>query len=282
LRERIAELAPRVLIYVSCAPRSLARDAWDLARLGFAPQNFTPFDLIPFSDAVEVLCEFVPVAVTPPRVVYEDERFLAVEKAPHEMTTPQHGHARSLFERVRLLPGAEKAVPIHRLDSGTSGLCLFARREDHVHLLKQALSQGEKRYQALVKGRTHDKGAIRRPLREGPRVLEARTRYTRRALVGGHSLLEVRPEQGRTHQIRKHFSGLGHPLLGDTRYGDPASNAYFWHRHGLDRTFLHLESVVLTLGDGPVELRCELAPDLLAVLESLKGGSDRSNPGFGD
>src|SRR4030095_12166285 len=106
-------LAPRVLIYVSCAPRTLARDAWDLARLGFAPQNFRPFDMLALSDAVEVLAEFAPVDVPPPHVVYEDERLVAVEKAPHEVTIRQGGHTRSLLERVRLLPGAAQAMPIH-------------------------------------------------------------------------------------------------------------------------------------------------------------------------
>ncbi len=269
LRERIAMLAPRVLVYVSCDPRSLARDAWDFARQGFSP-SFVPFDLIPLSDAVEVVGEFSPGKVPTPRVLADVNGLLAVEKAPFEAVTPHADHPSSLLARVRLLPGAEEAVPVHRLDTGTSGVCLFARSNRQVEPLKRALAAGQKRYLALAKGRTHDKGTIKRPLREGPAVFEASTRYVRRALVGGHSLLEVRPEQGRTHQIRKHLAGIGHPLLGDTRYGDRASNSYFWHRHGLDRTFLHLSLLELELDGRTLELRSELSPDLAAVLDSLR------------
>ncbi len=269
LRERIAALAPRLLVYVSCDPRSLARDAWDFVRQGFAP-SFTPFDLIPLSDAVEVLAEFSPGAIPPPRVLLETDALIAVEKLPYEAVTEEPDQRGSLLARVRRLPGAEHAVPLQRLDTGTSGVCLFARAPREVDALKRALSAGEGRYVALAKGITHDKGTIKRPLREGSAVFEARTRYVRRAVVGGHSLLEVRLEQGRAHQIRKHLSGIGHPLLGDTRYGDRGSNSYFWHRHGLDRGFLHLERVVLSHGGKELALDCALSPDLAAVLESLR------------
>jgi len=89
--------------------------------------------------------------------------------------------------------------------------------------------------------------------------------------VGGHSLLAVLPEQGRTHQIRRHLAGIGHPVVGDARYGDPRTNQHFEHRHGLDRTFLHLSFLRLQRAGGPLELRSDLAPDLAAALDSLAG-----------
>ncbi|HOU90091.1 MAG TPA: RNA methyltransferase, partial [Polyangiaceae bacterium] len=100
---------------------------------------------------------------------------------------------------------------------------------------------------------------------------EATTRYTRQRVVGGHSLLAVLPEQGRTHQIRRHLAGIGHPVVGDARYGDPRTNQHFEHRHGLDRTFLHLSFLRLQRAGGPLELRSDLAPDLAAALDSLAG-----------
>jgi 23S rRNA pseudouridine955/2504/2580 synthase len=69
--------------------------------------------------------------------------------------------------------------------------------------------------------------------------------------------------------VRRHLAGIGHPVLGDERHGDRASNAHFEHAHGLDRSFLHLESVTLRIDDREIVLRDALAPDLAAVLESL-------------
>ena len=163
-------------------------------------------------------------------------------------------------------------VNIHRLDRGTSGVCWFARRPELVAPLAHALEQGEKTYTALVRGITRAKGKIDRPLREAGKSIAALTRYRRREVTGGHSLLELRPEHGRKHQLRRHLSSIGHPILGDERYGQASANRHFEHRHGLDRTFLHCAAVRLELPSGPCEVRSELPGDLRAVLDSLAGG----------
>jgi 23S rRNA-/tRNA-specific pseudouridylate synthase len=173
-------------------------------------------------------------------------------------------------------------MALHDLDSAASGVCLFARSKQHARSLHEALAAGEQRYVALVRGKSRDKGSVNRTLKEGSRAVEARTRYVRRALVAGHSLLEVRPDRNRSDQIGKHLASLGHPLLGDSRHGDKSSNSFFWHRHGLERSFLHLESVELELGGHQVVVRSELAPDLAAVLESMKRAGDGMPPAFGD
>lgn len=269
VRKILGALAPRALVYVSCEPKTLARDADDFARLGFALGSITPFDMIPLSSAVEAVATFSPGSAPVPRVLFEDGSLVAVSKAPHEPVTPQGEHARSLLERVRALPGAEGAVPVHRLDLGTSGVTLFARTPDDVPELARALAAGEKHYVALVRGIARKRGQVTRPLKEAGVTRTARTRYVRRSVVGGHSLLDVTPEAGRTHQIRRHLAGIGHPVLGDDRYGDRASNAHFEHAHGLDRSFLHLERVTLVVGGEERTLEDELAPDLGAALESL-------------
>src|SRR6185295_13913127 len=102
-----------------------------------------------------------------------------------------------------------------------------------------AAETGRKIYLAGVKGITPIKGAVARALREEGRVQTARTRYRRLAVVSGHSLVRVVPEEGRTHQIRRHLAGIGHPVLGDARYGHAPTNRYFEERNALDRTFLH-------------------------------------------
>jgi 23S rRNA (uracil1939-C5)-methyltransferase len=271
VRRFIGEFAPRALAYVSCDPTTLARDADVLARFGFALERVTPFDMIPLSEAVETIATFRRGAPPPPRVLFEDEALVAVSKSPHEPTTPQGEHEHSLLERVRALPGCERAVPVHRLDVGTSGVCLFARSPERVAPLAQALASGTKEYVALVRGIARKQGHIARPLKEAGVERAARTRYVRRNVTGGHSLVCASPEQGRTHQVRRHLAGIGHPVLGDQRYGDRASNTHFEHAHGLDRSFLHLEAITLTLGGTTHALRDELAPDLGAVLASLNG-----------
>lgn len=113
--------------------------------------------------------------------------------------------------------------PINRLDVGTSGLVLMSADAEVRGRLGAlfAAHAVEKRYLALVFGRPHAKGVVRRPLQDARRgrPLPAITRFWRRRVLGGFSLLELRPETGRKHQLRRHLQGLGHSIVGDTRYG---------------------------------------------------------------
>jgi 23S rRNA (uracil1939-C5)-methyltransferase len=269
VRIAIAAAGPQRLVYVSCEPRTLGRDLAHFAELGLFPESVQPWDMIPHSDAVETLAILVPSSAPLPRVVYEDERLIAVDKPAHLPTTPQGEHTHSLLSAVRKLPNAAAAVPVHRLDLGTSGVCLFAREPGAVKSLADALAGGQKQYLALVRGVTHKRGRIDRAFNDGSGVREAVTRYERREIVGTHSLICAMPETGRRHQIRRHLAGIKHPLLGDARYGHPATNRHFEERHGLDRPFLHLARVELA-GERPLTLVSELAVELRVVLESLR------------
>jgi len=269
VRADLSRVAASLLLYVSCEPTTLCRDAADLVRRGFAVRSLSPYDMMPLTEEVETLAVLVPAHPAPPVVLHADDRLIAVVKCPHEPTTPQGEHAGSLLARVRLLQGAEQAVPVHRLDAGTSGVCLFARRPEHVARLASALAGGEKEYVALARGIVREKGSIRRPLPERGRPQAARTRYARREVVGGHSLISVRPDEGRKHQIRRHLASIGHPVVGDERYGDGRTNQHFAMRHFLDRTFLHCARIRLSL-ETPLELTAPLSPDLELVLESLR------------
>jgi 23S rRNA (uracil1939-C5)-methyltransferase len=269
VRVALAALSPRLISYVSCEPETLARDLVHFALLGYRARGIQGFDMIPWSDAIESWAELEPGPPPAPRVLFEDALSLALNKLPHEPTTPQGESASSLLERARQTLGEPELTPVHRLDIGTSGVCWFARRPEHVARLAQALQQGEKTYLALARGITHNKGKIDRPLLDAGRPRSALTRYRRRAIVGGHSLLELRPEHGRKHQLRRHLASIGHAILGDARYGQAASNRHFEHRHGLDRPFLHCAALRLTLERGPVEISAPLAGDLAAVLDGL-------------
>ncbi|HKP59793.1 MAG TPA: pseudouridine synthase, partial [Polyangiales bacterium] len=266
LRAQLAALAPRVLIYVSCDPERLARDLADFSRRGLRPSALTPFDLLPLAADVESVVTLQPGAAAQPAVLYEDSELLVVDKPPHLPTVPQREHPGSLLEQLQQRHGSELR-PVHRLDLGTSGVCLFAKTAAAASRYAAELAAGQKHYVALVRGRVHDKGIIKKPLAEDGKQREALTRYTRKQLISGHSLVRVRPVQGRTHQVRRHLAAIGHPVLGDERYGDAPSNRHFEHLHGLDRTFLHLQRLEL----GELQFEAALPADLESVLRSLRG-----------
>jgi len=160
---------------------------------------------------------------------------------------------------------------VHRIDLETSGVVLFGETQSVRGAISAFFVRGEveKRYCAVVFGRTRAKGTIRRPLddeRRG-RPLEAVTRYRLREALGGFSYVSLRPEHGRKHQLRRHMHGMGHAIVGDTRYPGPlqvripAFPARLW---------LHAER--LTLPDG----RTWVAPLPTALqlnLDALRAGA---------
>jgi 23S rRNA (uracil1939-C5)-methyltransferase len=161
---------------------------------------------------------------------------------------------------------------LHRLDAGTSGVCLFARRAEDTRSLQSALAdpRSARRYLALVRGVARARGRIARPLHEGGRALPAETRYRRLAVAGGHAFLEVSPGSGRTHAIRRHLAAIGEPVLGDERHGHAPSNRHLFERYFLDRPFLHCASIEIPEpGNRMLRVESPLAPDLAAVLVRL-------------
>lgn len=273
VRMGIAAAAPRFVVMVSCEPATMARDLAHLVRLGYRAQRIEAWDLLPQSEAVEGLVILERAEPPTPRILYQDEHLIAVDKPPFVTTTPQSEYDSSLLRVVNQLDGAEAAVAVHRLDRDTSGVCLFARKPNYVHDLAQALAAGQKTYIALAQGVTHKKGRITKPLRDGRTLQEATTEYRMSERVGTHSLLNVFPKHGRKHQIRKHLAMVGHPLIGDTRHGKASTNRHFEERHGLDRPFLHCARIVLALPSREIRIESPLAPDLSAVLESVRSSA---------
>jgi 23S rRNA (uracil1939-C5)-methyltransferase len=272
-REALGRTELDKLVYVSCEPATLARDLAHFARLGLGVASLQPVDMMPHTEEIETVVTLVPAPVPPPRVLFEDDELLAVDKDPYEPTTPQGEHARSLWARVRALPGCAEAQPIHRLDRDTSGVCLFAKHASFVHGFALALGAetAQKTYLALARGVTHGKGTLSKPLVEAGKSMAVTTRYRRRAIVGGHSLLEVSPREGKKHQIRRHLASVGHPVVGDERHGDEKTARYFAEKHGLDRTFLHCHRIALVhpRTGATLELVSPLPADLEALLASL-------------
>jgi 23S rRNA (uracil1939-C5)-methyltransferase len=274
-REWLSRVEPQLIAYVSCDPDTLARDLDHFARLGYAATQLRPLDMIPLTDEVETVAFLRRTGVPTPRVVFDDPEILVVEKGPHEPTIPQGEYAGSLLSRARRIPGAENAVPVHRIDIGTSGLVMLAKDARFVQAWAEALGAATTRkiYVAAARGVTPSKGAITRELREDGKLYPARTRYRRLAVAAGHSVLRVIPEQGRTHQIRRHLAAIGHPVLGDERYGHAPTNRFFEEKNGLDRAFLHCVRIEFLHPRTGARLILEapLPGDLRAVLERTSG-----------
>jgi 23S rRNA pseudouridine1911/1915/1917 synthase len=165
---------------------------------------------------------------------------------------------------------------VHRLDRDTSGVLVVARSEQAQRLLQQALAQRriEREYLALVMGRPPARsGTIDAPIGRDPRdrtrmavgggfPREARTHFTLERALREHTLLRLRLETGRTHQIRVHLQAIGHPVAGDPVYG--AAGAL-----GLERQFLHAARLAFEhpLTGEPIEVRSPLPEDLRRALE---------------
>ena len=250
---------PKAVVMVSCEPRTFARDLAVLSTYGWATSEVRPLDLMPRTSQVEAFALAVPGPPAGLTVLATLADGVVVQKPPFLPTVPHPEWPSSALNLVqRDHPDYQ---PAHRLDAGTSGVVLFSRRGSG------ALEGAEKTYTALVRGIVRRHGTLRQPLDERGERLDAETRFERVAVVGGHSLVRVRLVTGRTHQIRRHFAGIGNPVLGDDRYGDPRSDAFLFARHGLHRPFLHAEELVLATGE---RVTCPLAPDLAMVLESLR------------
>jgi RluA family pseudouridine synthase len=165
-------------------------------------------------------------------------------------------------------------MPVHRLDKEVSGVMLYALHPEAHRFLNNAFEKREvhKTYQALVHGViTEDQGVITRPIREfgsgrmGVDDLKGKPSETRFSVLkrtDRFTLVELYPQTGRRHQLRVHLYSIGHPIVGDMRYGDKAL------QQGLPRLMLTSTGIDLTLPSGKQLLIQNVIPDdFVACLE---------------
>jgi 23S rRNA pseudouridine1911/1915/1917 synthase len=168
---------------------------------------------------------------------------------------------------------------VHRLDKDTSGLLVVAKNERALRFLSNQFKERttEKVYTALLHGHLSPvQGEIEAMIGRDPRYRQrmaivangraARTGYRVLRYVGPYTLVDVLLYTGRTHQIRVHFSALGHAVVGDPVYGPRQAPP------GLTRQFLHATRLRLRLPstNEPMEFVSPLPPDLAAFLHSLE------------
>lgn len=221
----------------------------------------------------------------PLEIIHQDGDIAVINKPAGLVTHPAPGNYRhtlvnALLFHIGELSNVNPLRPgiVHRLDKDTSGLLVIAKNNQaHLFLARQFSDHTiKRRYIALVKGRVEfSEGVIELPIRRHPLKREsmsvgygqearyARTRYRVLKRFKDYTFLELEPFTGRTHQLRVHLLSLGHPILGDVKYG---------RKNGLDRLFLHAFSLGFvhpkTLKF--VEFKSDIPPEFEKFLSALR------------
>jgi 23S rRNA pseudouridine955/2504/2580 synthase len=215
--------------------------------------------------------------------IFEDEEILVLNKPaglavqPGQEILKRHTVIGMLESRYR--PRGVLPKLVHRLDKETSGLLLVAKGEDAAMELRECFEAGRvhKEYLCLVAGRLpRDEGTIDFPLpgRDG-KAVSALTHFKVAKRFSATTLVRVRIETGRRHQIRLHFARLGYPVVMDSQHGDFAFNRIFRKNYGLKRQFLHAAKIAFEYGGKKKVWIAPVPEDLKRTLTALQSGLPR-------
>ena len=224
---------------------------------------------------------------TPFPILYEDEALIAINKPIGILVhrTRISEDKQFVLQLLRNQIGY-RIYPIHRLDRATSGVLIFGKNKEGAGLLSQQFRDKkiEKQYLGIIRGYVEDAATIDYPLAKETWLpkKEAISHYKRLAQTeinvpigryetARYSLVEVRLETGRRHQIRRHFSHLRHPVIGDKKHGDVKHNKYWTNEFGIPRMLLHAQHLQFnhpttgknTLIYAPIDSAFQAALDLL-------------------
>ncbi len=223
-------------------------------------QKLRPDDVVAVDYDIKQLEEIPTIRLD---VLYEDEDCVVVVK-PLGLLTHSKGEFNpeatvETWLRSRTKMTGHRAGIVHRLDRATSGVMICAKTPTALSWLQKQFSQRKtkKTYFAVVKGHLKQPEAlIDMPIERNPKApatfrvgvngKSARTLYKVVEESEHYSLLELKPETGRTHQLRVHLAHLGHPIVGDYMYGGEVSERLFLHAYQLELTLLSRERKVFT------------------------------------
>ena len=214
-------------------------------------------------------------------IVYEDEDILVINKPANMPIHPSLNHYENTLANAVCYYYESKGIPytfrcVNRLDKNTSGLTILAKHMLSSAILSEqvAVRQIHREYLAIVQGETPSNGTINAPIgRKASSTIErhidyengehAVTHYTQIETKNGYTLLSLKLETGRTHQIRVHMSGIGHPLIGDFLYNEDS--------HEIDRQALHSHRLCFThpITKKPLEFIVPMPTDMQTFWNSL-------------
>jgi tRNA pseudouridine65 synthase len=231
-------------------------------------------------------------------ILYQDDDLVAINKPSgllvHRSLIDRHETAFAL-QQTRDQIG-QFVYPVHRLDKPTSGVLLFALSSDIARQLTQQFTDKavQKRYLAVVRGYTEKEGKIDYALKQQlDKMTDAKavqdkaaqtavTQYRREAVVelpfavgryatARYSLLSLRPETGRKHQLRRHLKHIFHPIVGDTSHGDGKHNAFFRAHFDCYRLLLHADQLALThpVSQDKIVIKAPLEVDFKTIVDAL-------------
>jgi 23S rRNA pseudouridine955/2504/2580 synthase len=231
------------------------------------------------------------VAAVAEAVIFEDKHFLAIDKPSGIASHGGSGVSHGAIELLRAARPDQHLELVHRLDRDTSGVLVFAKTRAGLTGLQAAIRAGEvtKQYLCLMVGHPpkarFDVNAplLKSVLQGGERMVRVSdngkpslTFFREMEQLTGARLMQATLGTGRTHQIRVHAAHIGHPLAGDTKYGDREANKRFREK-GLQRLFLHAAHMGFELEGRAYGFSAPLPDDLKNVLDALgnKGKSNR-------
>ena len=213
-------------------------------------------------------------------LLFEDENIVAVNKP--EGLASIHDSAGEVADLQSILNEhyKTKIFVVHRLDKEVSGVILYAKNEKtHKFMNTQFAEQiVKKSYTALVHGIVEkEEGEIKFPIREfgsGRMGIDkakgkpCKTFFSRNEKIKSYTLLELNPTTLRRHQLRVHLYAIGHPIVGDVRYGEKEMQEKF------PRLMLHAKSVCFSLPDKPeIKIEAPLAATFTSFINDLKNNS---------
>lgn len=220
-------------------------------------------------------------------ILFEDDHFVGINKPTGILVhrTPISEDKVFVLQLLRKQL-QQRLYPVHRLDRATSGVLIFAKTSEAAAALAALFrtKQVQKTYLAVVRGFLETEGRIDYPLlhENGQIRQEAITFYQNLAEVelpipvgryptARYTLLKIWLETGRRHQIRRHFSHLRHPIIGDKRHGDVKHNKFFQEHFNLPRLLLHATRLEFQhpLMDNTISLTAPLDSLFLKALDAL-------------
>ncbi len=220
-------------------------------------------------------------------IIYQDEVIVIVNKPTGLLVhrSPIAADASEFAIQVLRDQIGQKVFPVHRLDRKTSGLLVFALNEEVNKLMQMAFMNRavEKKYLALVRGFIAEKGTIDYALtNESGKVQEAITHFqllqqfeieipNGKFSTARYSLVEVNPETGRMHQIRKHFAHIFHPIIGDRPHGCNKQNKLFLEKWGMNSMLLHANELSFKhpISNQEMTFKAPLPADFNLTIERL-------------
>ena len=224
------------------------------------------------------------------QIVFEDQNILIVNKSRGLLLQQDGDETHQSLDKIVSDYLKTTAMPVHRLDKDTSGLCIFAKNKKVAEEMSKIFndrSQIEKHYLTLVAGSITEDGVVDAPLRksfERKKIVvaplksgakQAITKYHPIKNFKEYTLLDIELLTGRTHQIRAHMSYIRHHVVGDIKYGDYKINNEFKRLFNFENQFLHAYKIKFLDIKGPLnylknkEFSVELPLELQEILKKL-------------